>query len=66
MLCPECNNNLQISNNRLESEVGSTDVYSVLTMICVNPKCGTWCGVREGGDVKDAVKIAATVRNKVS
>jgi hypothetical protein len=62
MQCPECNSPLQVSNSKFESEQGSTDVYSVLTMVCVNPKCGLYCGK----DLNNPLKVAQTVRNKVN
>jgi hypothetical protein len=64
MECPECGQPLHIAGSKLESDVGSTDVYSVKTMVCVNQNCGSWCGVRAGGKLSEAVKIAAIVKNK--
>ena len=62
MQCPECGSPLMISNNKLVSEVGSTDIYSELTMVCVNPKCGTYAGP----NLNNPLKVAATVKNKVN
>jgi hypothetical protein len=62
MQCSECKSNLLVSNSKYESAEGSTDVFSVLTMVCVNPKCGTYAGT----NLNEPLKIAATVRNKVS
>ncbi len=62
MECPQCNKDLLISNSKLCSEVGSTDVYSELTMVCVNPKCPNYAGT----DLNNPAKVAETVRNKVN
>ena len=62
MQCPECKAPLQISNSKFESEVGSEDVYSVLTMVCVNPKCPNYCGP----NLNEPLKVAAIIRNKVN
>ena len=62
MECQECKAPLQISNSKYETEVGSTDIYSVLTMVCVNPKCTNYCGP----NLNNPLKVAATVRNKVN
>jgi hypothetical protein len=60
--CPECKAPLQIADSKLQSDVGSTDVYSVLTMVCVNPKGSNYCGP----NLNQPLKIAETVRNKVN
>jgi hypothetical protein len=62
MQCPECNSPLMASNSKYKSDEGSTDVYVELTLCCVNPKCGTYAGT----NLNEPLKIAATVRNKVS
>jgi|GEM_PF-3391515 len=62
MQCPECSNPLFISNSKLISDVGSTDVFSELTMVCVNPKCGTYAGP----NLNEPLKVAATIKNKVN
>ena len=62
MECQECKAPLQISHSEFKTEVGSTDVYSVLTLCCVNPKCANFCGA----DLNNPVKIAMTVKNKVN
>lgn len=71
MQCPECKQPLMVSNSKLSSEVGSTEVYSELTMVCVNsridpvnktPVCSLYCGP----DLNNPLKVAATVRNKVN
>jgi hypothetical protein len=59
-----------IASSKLESDVGTTDIYSVLTMVCINsaidpvkkqPVCALFCGP----DLNKPLKTAATVRNKV-
>jgi hypothetical protein len=60
--CPECNQPLNVANSKFESEQGSTDVYSVLTMVCVNPKCPNYAGT----NLNEPLKVAKTVRNKVN
>jgi hypothetical protein len=60
--CPECKAPLQIADSKLESDVGSTDIYSVLTLVCVNPKCPNYCGP----NLNQPLKVAAVVRNKVN
>lgn len=62
MQCPECNSPLMVSNSKFESAEGSTEVFSVLTLCCVNPKCGTYAGA----NLNNPQKVAATVRNKVN
>jgi hypothetical protein len=51
-----------VANSKFESEQGSTDVYSVLTMVCVNPKCSNYCGP----NLNEPLKVAQVVRNKVN
>jgi len=60
--CPECNNPLNIAHSEFKSEAGSTEVYSELTMVCINPKCGNYCGP----NLNEPLKVAETVRNKVN
>lgn len=62
MECPECRSPLMVANSKFESAENSTDVYSVLTMVCVNPKCGTYAGT----NLNEPLKVAAVVRNKVN
>jgi len=61
MECPQCNNPLMISNSKLSSEVGSVEIYSELTMVCVNPKCDNYAGT----NLNEPLKVAQIVRNKV-
>ena len=75
MQCPECGSPLMIASSNFEfknddSPDTPTELYSVLTMVCVNssidlttkmPKCSQYCGP----DLYNPLKIAATVRNKV-
>lgn len=61
MNCPECGSPLMIAKSKLVSDEGSTEVFNELTMVCINPKCGTYSGT----DLNNPAKVAATVRNKV-
>ena len=62
MECQECRQPLMVAGSKLQSDIGSTDVYSVLTMVCVNPKCGSFCGP----DLNNPRKVADIVKNKVN
>jgi hypothetical protein len=62
MQCPECNQPLMVANSKFESATDSTDVYSVLTMVCVNPKCPNFAGP----NLNEPLKVAQVVRNKVN
>lgn len=71
MKCPECDSPLMIANSRLKSDEGSTEVYSELTMVCINSAidpntkqrvCSLYCGK----DLNNPLKVAAIVRNKVN
>jgi len=61
MECPECRQPLMVASSKFESAVGSTEVYSVLTMVCVNHKCPNYAGP----DLNSPLKVAEIVRNKV-
>lgn len=60
MKCSQCDSNLMIANSKLVSDKDSTDVYSELKMVCINPKCPNYGGT----DLNKATKYE-TVRNKV-
>lgn len=62
MKCQQCNQDLRVANNIMKSEEGSTDVYSVQTLVCVNSKCGSYAGT----DLTKPLKVAQTLRNKVN
>lgn len=62
MDCPECKAPLMVANSKLVSDVGTTEVFSELTMVCVNPKCDSYCGT----DLNNPAKVAATIKNKVN
>jgi hypothetical protein len=71
MKCPECGSPLMIANSKLESEVGSTDVYSVLTMVCVNSRVDPVkkkpvCSLFAGTDLNNPLKVAAIEKRKVN
>jgi hypothetical protein len=61
MECPQCNSPLMVSDSKFESDIGTTDVYSVLTMVCINPKCELFAGK----DLNNPKKVAAMAKNKV-
>jgi hypothetical protein len=59
--CKECQQELRIANSKLASDKDSTDVYSELTLVCINPKCNSYAGQ----DLNNPVKFE-TVRNKAN
>jgi hypothetical protein len=72
MKCPECGENLIIANSKLEAETTEegTEIYSVLTMVCINSridpiKKAPVCSLYAGPNLNEPLKVAATVRNKV-
>lgn len=44
MKCKYCGNDMSIVNNKITSEVDTTDVYSQLTFACTNSKCENFAG----------------------
>ena len=62
MKCPECRAPLMVSSSKYESEEGSTDVYNVLTLVCINPKCDNY----SGPNLNEPQKVAEIVRRKVN
>ena len=71
MKCPECGANLMIAKSKLVSDAGSTDIFSELTMVCVNAridpvKKAPVCSLYAGQDLNNPLKVAETVRNKVN
>jgi len=70
MKCPECGSNLVIAKSALVSDVGSTEVFNELTLVCINSKIDPVskqhvCALYAGTDLNNPLKVAATVRNKV-
>jgi len=70
MECPECGSNLMIAGSKLVSEAGSTEVFSELTLVCINARIDPVsrqhvCSLFAGTDLNNPLKVAATVRNKV-
>lgn len=70
MQCPECGSNLIIANSKMVSEVGSTEVFNELTLVCINSridpvKKAPVCSLYAGQDLNNPLKVAATIRNKV-
>ena len=67
MLCSDCGAPLQIADSKFAFENDHTpdlptELYSVLTMVCVNPKCSNYCGP----NLTEPLKVAQVVRNKVN
>ena len=50
-----------VANNKLVTEIDSVEIFSELTLVCINPKCDSYCGV----DLNNPLKVAKTVKNKV-
>jgi len=61
MKCKQCNSDLNVSNCKMESEVGTDVVEAVQTLVCVNPKCSMYCG----GDLTNPLKVAEVIRTQV-
>ena len=61
MKCEYCNNDLKVSNSKLESDINSTEVNSVQTLVCVNANCDIYCGT----DLTNPKQIAKTIKVKV-
>ena len=66
MECSECKKYLMVSNSKFEAINDDnpdtpTEIFSVLTMVCINPKCDSYCGV----DLNKPLKVAKIIRNKV-
>ena len=60
MKCDVCGNDLKIAGSKFVSDVGSTDVYRELKLVCINPKCSEFGGY----DLTNATKYK-TDRKKV-
>lgn len=65
MNCPSCNASTRIASSKLESEVGSTDVYSVMIMVCVNNSINPPCPMYEP-NLESPTRVIETIRNKVN
>lgn len=61
MKCKVCQKELAIANNKLVSDVNTTDVFSELTLVCINPKCNNYAGT----DLNNPAKYE-TIRNKAN
>lgn len=61
MDCPKCGSDLKVANSKFVSQEASTEVYSELTMVCINPRCDNFAGK----DLNEPLKVAATIKNKV-
>lgn len=62
MECPSCKNQLMVAGSKYSSSLDSTDVFSELVLVCINPKCANYAGA----DLNKPKKIATTVKNKVN
>jgi hypothetical protein len=40
-----CGSDLKVAKNTFKSKKDSEDVYSELTMVCINPKCPEYAGM---------------------
>jgi hypothetical protein len=61
MECPKCNQSARVANGKFVSDVGSTDVYHEMTMVCVNPECEM-----NERNLDNPQKVITTIRNKVN
>jgi hypothetical protein len=61
MNCPSCGDVARIAKSKFESPVDTTDVYSVMIMVCVNPDCANY-----ETNLESPSKIVDTIRNKVN
>ena len=68
--CPVCNTSLQVISSTYESLAGSTDVYSVIKLGCLNnsePRNNLDpCANYAGGQNPDPPHLITTIRNKVN
>jgi hypothetical protein len=62
MECKICGQPLMVAHSEFKSEVGSTDVFQEMTLVCTNPKCGNYAGT----DLNNPRGTAETIRNKVN
>jgi hypothetical protein len=66
MECPTCKADLYIANSKYEAlnddtPDKTTEIFSVLQLVCINPKCGSFAG----NNLDNPNMIIETVRNKV-
>jgi hypothetical protein len=61
MLCPKCQSPARIASSKFESELGTTDVYNVQILVCVNSNCEN-----NEPDLDSPKKTIDIVRNKVN
>lgn len=62
MKCKQCDFDLMIAKSDFKSELNSTDVFSVQTLVCVNPNCSFYAGK----DLSDPLHIAETISTKIN
>jgi hypothetical protein len=61
MNCPACGASTRIASSKFESDVGTTDVYSVMIMVCINPAC-----TNHETNFESPSIVVETIRNKVN
>jgi len=44
MICEKCGCKMRIAESKMVSDIGSTEVYNELKMVCPNPLCEDFCG----------------------
>jgi hypothetical protein len=60
--CPQCRNDLKVTNLRFVSDIGSADVYQLQDLFCDNHRCPNYAGV----NATNPLKVVTTLRNKVN
>lgn len=62
MKCDYCNQDLRVSKVKPESDIDSTDVYIIHTLVCVNPDCVMYAGT----NLSNPLKVSKVLKTKVS
>ncbi len=76
MECPECKAPLMIASSDYDlvnddNPETPTELYSVLSMVCVNPKCGNFCGYKDAEkktitqDLNNPRIVVDKIRNRI-
>lgn len=61
MKCEYCGKNLIIGKSELKSEINSTTVDCVQTLLCTNTECSVYCG----NDLSNPLAVSKTITTKV-
>jgi hypothetical protein len=61
MKCEYCEQDLRISNAKMESSLETTTVTCVQKLVCVNPDCEIYAGK----DLTNPLQIAKTIKTEV-